>query len=100
MSLAAMWIDLGIIILSEVSQTEKDKYHMLSLICGIWFLKKDETNELVCKTETDLQILKTNWWLPKGKCCGGAAGGYKSGAWDEHKHITVFKIDNQQGPTV
>ena len=35
MSLAAMWIDLGIIILSEVSQTEKDKYHMLSLICGI-----------------------------------------------------------------
>ena len=24
-----------IIILSEVSQTEKDKYHMMSLICGI-----------------------------------------------------------------
>ena len=23
------------IILSEVSQTEKDKYHMISLICGI-----------------------------------------------------------------
>ena len=26
---------LEIIILSEVSQTEKDKYHMISLICGI-----------------------------------------------------------------
>ena len=35
MPLAAAWMDLEIIILSEVSQTEKDKYHMISLICGI-----------------------------------------------------------------
>ena len=27
MPFAATWIDLGIFILSEVSQTEKDKYH-------------------------------------------------------------------------
>ena len=33
---AATWVDLEIIILSEVTQTEKDKYHMISLICGIW----------------------------------------------------------------
>ena len=30
---AATWVDLEIIILSEVSQ--RDKYHMISLICGI-----------------------------------------------------------------
>ena len=35
MPFAATWMDLEIIILSEVSQTEKDKYHMISLICGI-----------------------------------------------------------------
>ena len=35
MPLAAIWMDLEIIILSEVSQTEKDKYHMISLTCGI-----------------------------------------------------------------
>ena len=29
MPFAATWIDLEIIILSEVRQTEKDKYHML-----------------------------------------------------------------------
>ena len=34
MPFTATWIDLEIIILSEVSQTEKDKYHMISLICG------------------------------------------------------------------
>ena len=35
MPFAATWIDLKIIILSEVSPTEKDKYHMVSLICRI-----------------------------------------------------------------
>ena len=32
---AATWMDLEIIILSEVSQKEKEKYHVISLICGI-----------------------------------------------------------------
>ena len=31
----ATWMDLEIMILSEVSQKEKDKYHMISLIYGI-----------------------------------------------------------------
>ena len=35
MPFAATWMDLGIIILSEISQTEKDKYYMIQLICGI-----------------------------------------------------------------
>ena len=35
MPFAATWMDLEIVILSEVGQTEKDKYHMISLICGI-----------------------------------------------------------------
>ena len=32
---ATTWIDLEGIMLSEISQTEKEKYSMLSLICGI-----------------------------------------------------------------
>ena len=35
MPLAAMWMDLEMIILSEINQTEKDKY-MILLICGIF----------------------------------------------------------------
>ena len=65
--LAATWMDLEGIILSEVSQTEKDKYHMISLICGI---KKNGTNALIYKTEIGSPIQKTNLQLP-GEGRGG-----------------------------
>ena len=32
---ATTWMDLEGIMLSKISQTEKDKHHMISLICGI-----------------------------------------------------------------
>ena len=34
MPFAATWMDLEIVTLSEVSQTETNKYHMIWLICG------------------------------------------------------------------
>ena len=48
--------DLENIMLSEISQTEKDKYHMISLICGI---KKKDKTELV-NTENRL-VDARNW---------------------------------------
>ena len=33
MPFAATWMDLKIIILSEISQKKEDKYHMTSFIC-------------------------------------------------------------------
>ena len=32
---AAKWMDLEDTVLSEINQTEKDKYYMIPLICGI-----------------------------------------------------------------
>ena len=32
---ATVWMELECIMLSEISQSEKDKYHMISLVCGI-----------------------------------------------------------------
>ena len=32
---AAVWMELETIRLSEISQSEKDKYHVISHICGI-----------------------------------------------------------------
>ena len=49
MPFAAKWMDLEITILSE---SDKDKYHMISLTCGIL---KNDINELIYQTETDSQ---------------------------------------------
>ena len=51
MPFVATWVDLEIVILSEVSQVGTDKHHMISLI---WSLKYD-TNEHIYETETDSQ---------------------------------------------
>ena len=59
MSFAATWMDLEIIILSEVSQAKTISHNMM------WNLKY--THELFYKTETDSQTYKTNLWLPKWK---------------------------------
>ena len=36
MLFAATWMDPEIVILSEVSQAEKEKYRMILVICGIY----------------------------------------------------------------
>ena len=75
MPFVATWMDLEIIILSEVSQTERQISYDITYM---WNLKND-TNELIYKIETDSQTSKTYSWLPKGK---GDRGRDKLGVWD------------------
>ena len=58
--------------------------------------KKKDTNEPIYKTEIYSQTQKTNLWLPKGK----GVGRDKLGIWYQQILTTVYKIDNQQGPTI
>ena len=60
MPFAATWVDLEIIILSEVSQTEKGKYHMVSLICGI--LKKMIQMNLFTKQKQTYRLRGRIYW--------------------------------------
>ena len=39
LSFATTWMDWEGIMLNEVSQTEEDEYHIISLICGIYKTK-------------------------------------------------------------
>jgi hypothetical protein len=41
---AGKWTSLEIIKLNQISQTEKYKHHMFSLICGIQILKMNDSN--------------------------------------------------------
>ena len=53
MSYASTWLDLKIIILNEISQTEKDKYNM-AYFTYMWNLKYDR-NKHIYETGTDSQ---------------------------------------------
>ena len=55
----------------------KDKHHIISPICGIKKKKKKGTNELIYRTETDSETLKTNLGLSKGT--GGRGEGWTGG---------------------
>ena len=44
--------------------------------------------------ETDSQTQRTDLWLPVG--WGGGKGW---GVWDSQMQITVYKMENQKGPT-
>ena len=60
MSFAATWMDLKIIILSEVTWAVWQGLYAES--------KENDTNELIHKTETDPQTWSMNLWLPGVKC--------------------------------
>ena len=84
MPFVATRMDLEIITLSEVSQTEKDKQRIISLICRI--LKKKDTNELVYKTETDSERMNL---------CGGKGTDWEFGT-DKYiqQHLKQITIRN------
>ena len=49
--LATTWMELEGIMLSEISQVEKDKNQMSSLICGVYEQGKNWSNETVADTQ-------------------------------------------------
>ena len=76
MPFAATWMGLEMIILSEVSQKEKDKYHMISLTCGIWNRKQMILSK---NTETDHGLGEQTWGSQRGRrreWDGRAFGGF------------------------
>ena len=79
-------MDLECVIQSQASQKEKNKFHIISLVCGIW---KNGTDELICKAEIESQIQRTNLWTPKEQ-----EQGEELGDWDRHVYTTMYQTDD------
>ena len=62
MLFVATWMQLEILVLREVSQKEKDKYH----ITYMWNLKYG-TDEPIYRIETVSQTWRADLWLPREK---------------------------------
>ena len=68
MPFAATWMDLEIIILSKVSQTQKEKYYMLSLMWNLIFKKVQRT---YLQNRNRLTDIKNKLMVMKGETLGG-----------------------------
>ena len=77
-SFAETWMNVETVIQSEVSQKEKNKYRILTHICGT---QKNGTDEPVCRAEIETQMQRTNIWTPRGER-GGAGGGGAGMNWE------------------
>ena len=87
MPFAATWMDLEMVIPSEVSQREKDKYYVMGNL-------KYETDKLLYETETDSE--RRDLWLPRGFGVGegrvGSLGLTGTDCWVDPKICLGFSI--------
>ena len=94
-SFVEKWLDLKTVMQSEVSQEEKNKYHILMHICGIQINGVDEP---VCKAEIETEMQRTNIWTPGGKAGVGVGGGggmnWETG-FDLYTLICIKQITNK-----
>ena len=68
--LVTTWMNFNGIMLSEINQMEKDKYHMISFICPISKEKSKGINKINPK-QTQIQV--SELWFPEEKGAGGVS---------------------------
>ena len=92
-SVLMRWMNLEPIIQSEVSQREKNKYHILM---HRYVIQKDGTGEPICRAAVETQILRTDIWTQLG--WGRERVGCMERVTWKHKnsYFTMCKIDSQQ----
>ena len=91
MSFAETWMDLEIVILNEVHQTQKGKYHMKSLISEI----QQEIMQMNLQTRKWFTELENELMV-----AGGRMGGRDREFGMDLCTLLYLKMDNQQGPLV
>ena len=93
MPFAETWMDLEIIILSEVSQTKTNI---------IWYSLYEESKKRMIQMNLftkQKQTQRLREWTC-GYQWGRVEGKNRLGVWNWYVHTAIFKIDNQQGPAV
>ena len=58
-----MWMNLKSVTDSEVSQKEKNKYHVNIYIYRIW---KNGTDEPICRAGIEMQMQRMDLWIQWG----------------------------------
>ena len=74
------------IILSEISQKEEDKYYVISLTCGI----ENRAHMSICVKQKHTHRHRADWWWPRGR-------GLAEGSRGLEMQAGVYRMDKVQG---
>ena len=85
---AAKCMDLEIVILSDINQTKTNIWYSLYVELKKKMIHMNLYTKLT-DIENKLMVIKAESW-----------GRDKLGVWDWHTHTSIYKIDDQQEPTV
>jgi len=75
------------------SQSERERQTPYD-ISYMWNLEYN-TNKLIYETKKS-QTEWTDWWLPRGR----GSGKGQNGCWGQQVQTIIYRVDNQQGPTI
>ena len=81
----ATWMELEGLMLNELSQIEKEKYHLILFTCAL--LKKKTKNR---RMSSEMQ--RTVWWFPEGQCGQNGMGEGSQKIQTSRSKINVMRM--------
>ena len=81
----AIWMELEGLMLNELNQIEKEKYHLVLFTCAL--LKKKKKNR---KMSSEVQ--RTVWWSPEGQCGQNGMGEGSQKIQTSRSKINVMRM--------
>ena len=85
----ATWMELEGIMLNELNQMEKEKYHLILFTCGL--LKKKKKNKLQNRRMSS-GMQRAVWWFPEGQCGQNGMGEGSQKIQTSRSKITVMRM--------
>ena len=81
----AIWMELEGLMLNELNQIEKEKYHLVLFTCAL-FKKKKKNRKM------SSEVQRTVWWSPEGQCGQNGMGEGSQKIQTSRSKINVMRM--------
>ena len=82
----AIWMELEGLMLNELNQIEKEKYHLVLFTCALFKKKKKKNRKM------SSEVQRTVWWSPEGQCGQNGMGEGSQKIQTSRSKINVMRM--------